>query len=894
MRNLKRVLSLVMMIALLAGLMIVGASAAYQDFTDKDKIENKVAVETLVELNVIAGKEDGSFYDPEGLLTRAEAAKLVCVVLNGGKEPVLGNPDYVSYKDTKGTWGAAYIEYVTSLKIVAGDGQGYFKPDETVTGTQLAKMLLVALNYDANFENLVGNQWDSKTDALANQTELYEGLASGFVTSDPLNRDDAAQIIYNALTAHLVEYTSAGTDGSVGTHAVETNATVLSKYFNTAAVVGMVVANDVFTIANGGAKAPKGKMVLSVDTINDVRPENGSYPDTLPIGVDNDMVGQEVTVYVKNYGKTTESVLGSVIATENNKIVTTTAALEDADDVNDFLKDNDLTVDAGSGVVINGVYSDVGADKVKGDTCLQMAKAGSERRLIDNDNDGTVDVAFVTNKTLSKVTIYNTKESEITLAGANKMPFDDIVAYDGIAKGDYVLYVTYGSVTYIEKAQTVTGKVASFNKANNKATIDGTAYAESIVTTATGIGLTNYLGEGTEAADGVDMIGESYVFYLDNSGNIIAKGPVVEGAKQYGLVIASNADVNSLGEPTGVIKLVLADGNEVAYNVDLAASADEYLKSELATVVGSTVELVKADGTSTALTTGDSKTDKERAMAVRLAKGDGAYATYDWADGALSEVAADGMVNHIVSYVVNDDGTVTIAPTQANKNDYNMNGATEDAIRTNSAYEQDNEVILADNSTIYFFVNANGKVTVVTGINSLPTTDANAAQVSSVAYTEQDGKYTAKAVVVAGAVKEEGTYVYILDAAEALGSNEYKYPVVSAADAGTISYLDSETDNVAPGLYKVTMEDGFATFDPRHASIVSDAEVDQISADGSTLKTTTAQYTVLSTVKVVNVVDTDAPFAAELADLQDGQTISIVTDSDGYVAEIFITADAQQ
>lgn len=890
MRNLKRVLSLVMMIALLAGLMIVGASAAYQDFTDKDKIENKVAVETLVELNVIAGKEDGSFYDPEGLLTRAEAAKLVCVVLNGGKEPVLGNPDYVSYKDTKGTWGAAYIEYVTSLKIVAGDGQGYFKPDETVTGTQLAKMLLVALNYDANFENLVGNQWDSKTDALANQTELYEGLASGFVTSDPLNRDDAAQIIYNALTAHLVEYTSAGTDGSVGTHAVETNATVLSKYFNTAAVVGMVVANDVFTIANGGAKAPKGKMVLDVRTVNDY--EDAGI-DTLPIGVDNDMVGQEVTVYVKNYGKTTESVLGSVIATENNKIVTTTAALEDADDVNDFLKDNDLTVDANSGVVINGVFSDAGADKVKGDTCLQMAKAGSERRLIDNDNDGTVDVAFVTNKTLSKVTIYNTKESEITLAGANKMSFDDIVAYDGIAKGDYVLYVTYGSVTYIEKAQTVTGKVASFNKANNKATIDGTAYAESIVATATGIGLTNYLGEGTEAADGVDMIGESYVFYLDNSGNIIAKGPVVEGAKQYGLVIASNADVNSLGEPTGVIKLVLADGNEVAYNVDLAASADEYLKSELATVVGSTVELVKADGTSTALTTGDSKTDKERAMAVRLAKKDNIYATYKWAVGPLSEVAADGMVNHIVSYVVNDDGTVTIAPTQANKNNYNMQGATEDAIRTNSAYEQDNEVILADNSTIYFFVNAaNGKVTVVTGINSLPTTDANAAQVSSVAYTEQDGKYTAKAVVVAGAVKEEGTYVYILDEAEALGSNEYKYPVVSAADAGTITYLDSKVADQAAGLYKVTMEDGFAKFD--QTNVVAGAEVDQISADGSTLKTTTAQYTVLSTVKVVNVVDTDAPFAAELADLQDGQTISIVTDSDGYVAEIFITADAQQ
>ena len=65
MRNLKRVLSLALASVMLIGMMVVGASAAnYDDFSDKDKIVNKEAVSTLVELGVIAGKDDGTYRDP--------------------------------------------------------------------------------------------------------------------------------------------------------------------------------------------------------------------------------------------------------------------------------------------------------------------------------------------------------------------------------------------------------------------------------------------------------------------------------------------------------------------------------------------------------------------------------------------------------------------------------------------------------------------------------------------------------------------------------------------------------------------------------------------------------------------------------------------------------------
>ena len=160
MRNLKRVLSLALASVMLIGMMVVGASAVnYDDFSDKDKIVNKEAVSTLVELGVIAGKDDGT-YDPTGIVTRAEMAKMICTVLNGGNDPQLGATPVVTYTDTLGHWAAPYIEYCSNLGIVAGRGDGTFGPNETVTGSQAAKMLLVAAGYQSAIEGFTGANWE--------------------------------------------------------------------------------------------------------------------------------------------------------------------------------------------------------------------------------------------------------------------------------------------------------------------------------------------------------------------------------------------------------------------------------------------------------------------------------------------------------------------------------------------------------------------------------------------------------------------------------------------------------------------------------------------------------------------------------------------------------------
>ncbi|OUO30920.1 S-layer homology domain-containing protein, partial [Flavonifractor sp. An306] len=115
MRNLKRTLSLVLAALMLMSMMVVGAGAATKDFTDSDEIQHKEAVEVMVALNVVSGKDDGSYFAPTDTFTREEMAKVVSYVMNGGVEPVVGTKVTPTYSDIKGIWSEKYIEYCTSM-----------------------------------------------------------------------------------------------------------------------------------------------------------------------------------------------------------------------------------------------------------------------------------------------------------------------------------------------------------------------------------------------------------------------------------------------------------------------------------------------------------------------------------------------------------------------------------------------------------------------------------------------------------------------------------------------------------------------------------------------------------------------------------------------------------
>lgn len=201
------------------GALMVSASAA---FTDEDQIVHRPAVETCTQLHIISGYEDGSFQPARGI-SRGEFATMIATLLWAGEKedvPVSGSDQ--GFQDVAGHWARNYVLYCYDQGIVSGVGQGYFRPDGGVTGEQAAKMLLICLGYEAKREGFVGSDWAANVNARAQAEGLYHGLAE-MDASAALSRDNAAQMIYNALYARTVSYGAGGT--------METGLTLLEREY---------------------------------------------------------------------------------------------------------------------------------------------------------------------------------------------------------------------------------------------------------------------------------------------------------------------------------------------------------------------------------------------------------------------------------------------------------------------------------------------------------------------------------------------------------------------------------------------------------------------------------------------------------------------------------------
>ncbi len=210
MRNLKKILALVMALVMSMSLVTIANAA---DFTDDSEISYKEAVDVMTAIGVIDGYDDGSF-DPDGILTREEAATLITRMLLGDEADSLSSSSS-SFADVDASrWSSPYIEYCVSLGIIAGAGDGNFYPAEQLTGYAFAKMLLIALGYDADREGYTGTSWTVNVASDATSAGIDQ---DGLMMSSGLSREGAAQMCLNTLEADMVSYSgSSSTTVSTG------------------------------------------------------------------------------------------------------------------------------------------------------------------------------------------------------------------------------------------------------------------------------------------------------------------------------------------------------------------------------------------------------------------------------------------------------------------------------------------------------------------------------------------------------------------------------------------------------------------------------------------------------------------------------------------------------
>ena len=211
MRNLKRVLSMALASVMVLGLTVVGASAA--NFNDQAEIEHTTAAAVMSAIGVLEGNEKGDFM-PDQVLTREQAAKIITYMVMGPENAEKLGTSGTQFSDVAADrWSAPYIAYCANMGILAGDGTGKFNPEGELTGHAFAKMLLVALGYDATIQNYVGNSWSINVATDAVNAGIY---VDGTVMSNPMTRDEAAQMAFQTLSADMVKYTNKGSTITVG------------------------------------------------------------------------------------------------------------------------------------------------------------------------------------------------------------------------------------------------------------------------------------------------------------------------------------------------------------------------------------------------------------------------------------------------------------------------------------------------------------------------------------------------------------------------------------------------------------------------------------------------------------------------------------------------------
>ena len=209
MRTLKKTLSLVLVVAMVLGLCVVGASAKdkVESFTDdyqKVGAAYQEAVGVLVGVGIIDGMTETAL-EPQGTYTREQAAKIVAYMLLGKSKADSLKCTVAPFDDVAASrWSAGYIAFCVEQGIIDGMTATTYEPTGTLTGFQWAKMLLCAIGFGVKGE-FTGSSWSVNTALVAHKVNLFAGDLDG-ADHTALRREQAVLYAFNALNTAKVAY----------------------------------------------------------------------------------------------------------------------------------------------------------------------------------------------------------------------------------------------------------------------------------------------------------------------------------------------------------------------------------------------------------------------------------------------------------------------------------------------------------------------------------------------------------------------------------------------------------------------------------------------------------------------------------------------------------------
>ena len=203
MRNLKKILALVLALVMSLSLMATAGAADNSAAANSETIsaEYQTAKDVLSALGIFKGYEDGSF-KPKQSITRAEVATILYRMVTGdvasARSDIYGDMQQSTFTDLAGAnWARGYINYCANAKLIVGVGGNKFQPSANITGYATLAMVLRALGYDKNGE-FQGTGWEIRTASTARELGILNNVNAAEDLGKPATREMVAEILFKS------------------------------------------------------------------------------------------------------------------------------------------------------------------------------------------------------------------------------------------------------------------------------------------------------------------------------------------------------------------------------------------------------------------------------------------------------------------------------------------------------------------------------------------------------------------------------------------------------------------------------------------------------------------------------------------------------------------------
>lgn len=537
-------------------------------------------------------------FRPDDTIKRSEVTKMAVLAMGLG-DAAESAKGTSNYPDVPTShWANGYINVATSQGLVVGYETGNFLPDKEITYAEAMTIMVRAMGYEVYATSKGG--FPHGYIAAGSNNGLTKNVQGS--NTEPISRGNVAFMTVNALEAKMMEQTGFGQDATWEV----TDKTLLRDVLEVEKAQGQVTAIE-DTALSGDSSLEKGQIKI----------DNEIYETAYNM---NNLLGYRVTYYTRENDNDDMEVILAIPDKNKNKTFSISSDLmtgiadRGSNKTINYYKNEDattvsyVTLDSEPTLIYNGKYEALDYD------LIDISGASGKVDLLDTDSNGKYDIVFVTeyeNMVVEEVTSTN---KIVDKYGRPTLKLDD--------ENDDLSYRIMLGADELELSDLVEYDVLSVAKSKDNLLYDIQVSRKTVEGKITGVGEDNYLIAGKEYKISPSFtedlsLGTEGVFYLDILGKISAVDTTVSASSNYAYLIKAHT---SEATDESTFKVFTKGGKEITLTAKekirfngrsgvLSAEVVESLKTGSATNTQLITYSVNSDGEIVALNTAHDNTD---------------------------------------------------------------------------------------------------------------------------------------------------------------------------------------------------------------------------------------------------------------------------------------------